>query len=1115
MPFTFQSLEDGYNRNWANLQIRPRIVAQAKKTAARLLNGKDTYQQIEAKTGVPWYFIGLCHFRESDFDFNTYLGNGQPLDRVTTEVPRGRGPFPSFVNGAVDALRIQGLVGASDWSIARILFRLEGLNGFGYQSHGVNSPYLYGGSTLYGPPEAKGGRYNGVFDPGVVDTQLGTAVILKALTGLDSSIKFDAPPALGFSEPDDERAKDVLVVQRALNALGASPALAEDGVMGPKTMTAVALFQQQNNLTPANGLLGAATIAAILKMAAPAPLQQQPQPPQQQQPQLPVPADVAGVLQRIENVLTQIQSGNSNLRSTDPAMLLQRLLALNVGQTPAQLPAPANDQLSQVMKVLNVLLSRDRTPALGQVNGALGDTIGNLLNGKKSALGIGGSLLTALLMNVPTDAGAVAQGGALIKMLAPIVGAVPGLGQVALPLFLAMGAWGVLGKLEKWAQPWLQFAPQPQVPAEVIRALLRIEDLRTQIQSGAPPNVGQNPGSAPPTSNDQLGQVIKLLSVILGQTATPAPSALARIGDWAVRSVAAAGRVLSRWRGYSKTEDRRVDLALLKMDGSSAAVTEEEALLAQAHYCVRVHIGERLPESLLPEPPPPIAPLLTESQSGHELEVAIFGKDFAVVGPTTRPLFLPSEGASKQIYFEIAAPEQPGPAQFRVGIYHQNHLVQSFVFGGVVAGSSEQADRPRARFLLEFSRTANFKNLTALAPRGLSIGLNANGSATHGLFVKAIGGTAEFSLPQQLLQDQVTKFRDLLQQATFISPGQARFSTYPDPSDGISPDFHKYAAQFADYGHELHRALLGRPDLLLSLRKLADSEGETIQVVRFDPNFVLPWAAIYDFTLPTPIEGAPVPEVCRGVKVDADGKEVACGHRRGDKVYCINGFWGVRHVVEELIGSGSGVDAVAEIVRTSSDGAVRVAVDAPEPHTDEMGQIFEKEMGKSYAPVTSGDVLLDLLWKDAERPALLVVLGHLETKPIRDQPIGPRIVLPKGGWLLPGEITDRVLEKTWDQPRTLVLLMGCQTALVDLGSLVGFGTAFNSARAAGIAGTEVVAFSRLLTRFAQDITLSLWKKEKLGAAISAFRRRLLVAGNPLAFVFQALGGADIHLKIGK
>jgi hypothetical protein len=37
--------------------------------------------------------------------------------------------------------------------------------------------------------------------------------------------------------------------------------------------------------------------------------------------------------------------------------------------------------------------------------------------------------------------------------------------------------------------------------------------------------------------------------------------------------------------------------------------------------------------------------------------------------------------------------------------------------------------------------------------------------------------------------------------------------------------------------------------------------------------------------------------------------------------------------------------------------------------------------------------------------------------------------------------------------------------------------------------------------------------QTLGAAMTDFRRRLLVAGNPLAFVFHALGGADIRLAL--
>jgi hypothetical protein len=75
--------------------------------------------------------------------------------------------------------------------IARILFRLEGFNGYGYHSRGINSPYLWSGSTAYGPPEERAGRFiaDGVLDPNKVDPQLGVAVILKELIGLDPPVR--------------------------------------------------------------------------------------------------------------------------------------------------------------------------------------------------------------------------------------------------------------------------------------------------------------------------------------------------------------------------------------------------------------------------------------------------------------------------------------------------------------------------------------------------------------------------------------------------------------------------------------------------------------------------------------------------------------------------------------------------------------------------------------------------------------------------------------------------------------------------------------------------------------------------------------------------------------
>lgn len=119
--------------------------------------------------------------------------------------------------------------------------------------------------------------------------------------------------------------------------------------------------------------------------------------------------------------------------------------------------APGTDQeIEQLRKlveigrgVLTPEAAKALTQRLGQVNGALGQTIGNMLDGKKTALGVVGALATAILQNagpaVPLD-----------KVI-PILGSSAGLGSVAMPLFLALSAWGVLGKMEKWTG----VSPQP------------------------------------------------------------------------------------------------------------------------------------------------------------------------------------------------------------------------------------------------------------------------------------------------------------------------------------------------------------------------------------------------------------------------------------------------------------------------------------------------------------------------------------------------------------------------------------------------------------------------------------------------------------------------------
>ena len=160
--------------------------------ARRLVAAKARYLDVQGRTGVPWFFIAVTHERESSQNFNGQLGQGDPLHSVSVHVPAGRGPFQTWEDSAVDALVSCNPFSARnrDWSVGSLLTELEKYNGLGYAAHGVPSPYVWSGTDQY-----VRGKYvaDGVYNPDVVDKQLGCAGLLMAMMLIDPSITFVAP----------------------------------------------------------------------------------------------------------------------------------------------------------------------------------------------------------------------------------------------------------------------------------------------------------------------------------------------------------------------------------------------------------------------------------------------------------------------------------------------------------------------------------------------------------------------------------------------------------------------------------------------------------------------------------------------------------------------------------------------------------------------------------------------------------------------------------------------------------------------------------------------------------------------------------------------------------
>ena len=252
------------------------------------------------------------------------------------------------------------------------------------------------------------------------------------------------PPDGGASLSFGARGPHVSELQGALTARGF--AVGEiDGIFGSKTRLALQSFQASAGL-PQTGVADPATLRALgAAPAAPAPDQDQ-------------------ILDLILRVLLAASGkapaptpSTSAPASIPPDVLekvieavLRRRMAGPQGGLPTTVPPSAAPQAQALQKALELLRAimvpgaDDKSRPLGQVNGALGQTLGNLLNGKKTAIGVIGTALTAVLSQVPPGSG-------LGQVLAPLIPAA-GLSPFAMPVFLGMSAWGILGKFEKWAQ---------------------------------------------------------------------------------------------------------------------------------------------------------------------------------------------------------------------------------------------------------------------------------------------------------------------------------------------------------------------------------------------------------------------------------------------------------------------------------------------------------------------------------------------------------------------------------------------------------------------------------------------------------------------------------------
>lgn len=234
-----KALAGEYTRLYKTCEAKASQFDTIDKLVGQLISNRSRYENVANHLGIPWYFIAAIHNMESSQNFSKHLHNGDPLSARTRHVPedrpkKGNPPF-SWEESAVDALKLRRLHKIKKWSLTRLIYELEGYNGWGYRlyhSH-VLSPYLWSFSDHY-----KNGKYiaDGTWSDTAKSRQCGTVLLIKRLEEQGEITLSSIQKPIFFYSTKEEAETDKL--QKFLNLFDGI-ALRVDGRPGKRTSSAV------------------------------------------------------------------------------------------------------------------------------------------------------------------------------------------------------------------------------------------------------------------------------------------------------------------------------------------------------------------------------------------------------------------------------------------------------------------------------------------------------------------------------------------------------------------------------------------------------------------------------------------------------------------------------------------------------------------------------------------------------------------------------------------------------------------------------------------------------------------------------------------------------------
>ncbi len=381
-------------------------------------------------------------------------------------------------------------------------------------------------------------------------------------------------------------------------------------------------------------------------------------------------------------------------------------------------------------------------------------------------------------------------------------------------------------------------------------------------------------------------------------------SQLARAGaareraERAIEEIQAQARARDAAPTVAQTEPRRVtmwlehDPAGRDPDSWQVELSENTTLARDSSYVLNVGIGIRWDTNLVPEDAPAIDPLLPAlQQEKHHLQVAIFSDSSEIVGEAAKVLTLPHHGPSEPITFRIDTPASGNVTRVRVLIYFRSHLLQALTIDAPLEKHEAWTPGRGLKARVQFSRSVAFTDLDSTPERLLSVATNDDLQGPTHSFMFETGQAVRVT--EKMTTIARDAFTDFLADAASRLAGQESLA---------SADFDDTVRGLVKSGRDLWNMLFSQSgaSTQTALTRVRRTAHGTVQFTRLAPAFSFPWSMMYDWSIPESEADFTGSRVCVGV---VDG--APCGCTPQGPGLCVRGFWGIRLIIEELIGEGS------------------------------------------------------------------------------------------------------------------------------------------------------------------------------------------------------------------